>query len=89
MTSAVTHTSEKNTVLLCLYVADPATFLAYNSVLVIYFPLRAASLFISGKKTKYYYLINIINIESLSLKLKLIFCDFGESVFFSRCSGAF
>ena len=38
------------TVLLCLYVADPATFRASSSVLGPYFPLRAASLFNSGEK---------------------------------------
>ena len=30
------HTTEFRTVLLCLYVADPATFLASNSVLTIF-----------------------------------------------------
>ena len=42
--------------------ADPATFLAPNSVL---FPLRSACLFSYG--SLYYYLINIANIKILSL----------------------
>ena len=37
------------TVLVCLYVADPATFLAPNSFLGPYFPLRKAGLFTDGK----------------------------------------
>ena len=40
-------------VLLCLYVADPATFLASNSVLGLYFPLRN-SLLILLWKNKYF-----------------------------------
>ena len=38
------------TVRLCLYVADPATFLASNSVLGPYCPLRTAGLFTDGIK---------------------------------------
>ena len=40
------------TVLLCLFVADPATFLASDSVLVPYSPLRAACLVTYVKKKK-------------------------------------
>ena len=36
--------------LICLYVADPATFLALNSVLDLIFPLGTACLFSYGKK---------------------------------------
>ena len=39
------------TVLLCLYVADPATFLASNSALGPYFPLRTSCLFTCGENT--------------------------------------
>ena len=49
------------TVLLHLYVADPATFLASDCVVQPYFPLRTACLF-TDEKNVYYYLINIVNI---------------------------
>ena len=42
-------TTQLHTVLLCLYVADPATFPASNSVLGPYFPLSTASSFTYGK----------------------------------------
>ena len=51
-------------VLLCLYVADPATFLASNSVLGPYFPLRAADLFTYGNRFVLL-LINIVNTKIL------------------------
>ena len=58
-------------VLLCLYVADPATFLTSNRVLGPYFPLRTACLFSYGKKCIFlrfdYYLINIVNIKILNI----------------------
>ena len=58
-------------VLLCLYVADPATFLASNSVLGPHFPLRTAGLSVMEKKYTFlslrYHLISIVNITILSL----------------------
>ena len=48
--SSFGDTAQFHTVLLCLYVADPATFLASNSVWGPYFPLRTASLFSYGNK---------------------------------------
>ena len=39
------------TVLLCVYVADPATFLASNSVLGPYSPLKTACLLTYGQHT--------------------------------------
>ena len=58
-------TSKDNTVSLslCLYVADPATLLASNSV--FFPPLRTACLFTCERL--YYYLINIMNIKILSV----------------------
>ena len=59
---------------MCLYVADPATFLASSSVLGSYFPLREARLFTYGKKEIYLslsrHLVNIVDIKILSLKCK-------------------
>ena len=53
--------------ILCLHVADPATFLASNSVLGPYFPLRAACLFSNGK-SKYFRVCVITSLILYSLK---------------------
>ena len=55
-----------HTVLLCLYVADPATSLASNSVLMT-LSSSEDSLFLS----LYYYLINIVHVKMLSLNFPL------------------
>ena len=56
----------------CLYVADPATFLASNSVMFI-FSLRTACLFSYGEKyiflSLYYNLFYIVNIQIQTSKL--------------------
>ena len=54
--------------LLCLYVADPATFLVSNSVLGPYFPLKTVRFFIYGRTLRklYFYLINIVNMCGLA-----------------------
>ena len=44
------RTTQLHIVLLCLYVADPATFQASNSVLEAYFHLTTACLFSYGQK---------------------------------------
>ena len=46
-------------VLLCLYVADPATFVVSNTVLGPCCPLRTAGLF-TDEHSLFYYLINIV-----------------------------
>ena len=57
------------TVLLCLCVADPATFLASNTVLGTLFSSEKSFFYSLLKKSLYYYLIYIVSIKILSLNL--------------------
>ena len=60
------------TVLLCIYVADPATFLASDSVLGPHLPLGTAGLFTDGDAWSYDLLFMCI-IPSLILYILLYF----------------
>ena len=80
------RTTQFHTVLLCLYVADPATCLASNCVLATWISSESSSFIHSWKNNKYfclyYYLNNKVNISILSLNFftKTTQCPFNASV---------
>ena len=81
------RTTQFHTVLLCLYLADPATFLASNSVVGPHFLLRRACLFRHGKNKHFWvcitFILNIAKILILSLNFfsKTTQCPFKLHLF--------